>query len=704
MKKRILAFFLAVLLLVGASPAAFGAFEDFTDVSGHWAEDFLKVAVADGIVQGYEDKTIRPDAPIKVSEMVVAINRILLPQARADLSAATDITEETWYYDDAEKAVALGLLDFSGGELGIDRPASREEIFIMMAEAFGYLEAQPDLTCLDAYRDLAGMTEPGRRAAAALINAGLVTGFGTDLYPKANIKRAEFLTLLYRMAYYHVDPNGVQNGMDKSASCPANSSIQSVSLYGQSLEQDLTITCPASYVNLTNVKSSARVLVRSEKLFSLNLGGWTELETLVLAQGEGNVSVAPFGGAKVERLVLADGGGSVSVSGNVANVEISGPGRVLTLGGGQVKSLVIGGSNAKVTVNAGVNLDSIRIAPQAENVELVLNGNAAQVTVEGKNAVISGSGQVTELVTESTAKGFDITVKSENFIDRVDHGLEGIEISFKVPEKVEAGGKLTVEGQITGVNVEKVCKMEWFEYGAGIGATNHTLKDGEYVYRSPEIKWKRDMPGEITVGLKLTYMDEELYREVTVPVENYDEAYWDAYEAEIRARQEAAIKAVSSEYRGNYRTQYAIDNDYSEQIKTDFVNGKGYASDTRYLLWVNRAFQHVNVFVGSQGEWELHKQFLCATGGRYTPTPVGVYKTTYKQVGWFTEEYTVKPVVRFLLGSGYAFHSRLYYPGTNRLSDASIGFPVSQGCIRMYDEDIQWIYDNIPKNTTVVVF
>lgn len=43
-------------------------------------------------------------------------------------------------------------------------------------------------------------------------------------------------------------------------------------------------------------------------------------------------------------------------------------------------------------------------------------------------------------------------------------------------------------------------------------------------------------------------------------------------------------------------------------------------------------------------------------------------------------------------------------PGTNRLSDATIGMPASHGCIRMMDEDIQWLYNYVPANTTVVVF
>jgi lipoprotein-anchoring transpeptidase ErfK/SrfK len=81
-----------------------------------------------------------------------------------------------------------------------------------------------------------------------------------------------------------------------------------------------------------------------------------------------------------------------------------------------------------------------------------------------------------------------------------------------------------------------------------------------------------------------------------------------------------------------------------------------------------------------------------------------VWKTTYKQKdGWTTSTYTVRPVVRFK-GGGYAFHSRLYRPGTWTLSDPSIGFPVSHGCVRMLQDDIQWVFDNIPGGTTVVIY
>ena len=61
-------------------------------------------------------------------------------------------------------------------------------------------------------------------------------------------------------------------------------------------------------------------------------------------------------------------------------------------------------------------------------------------------------------------------------------------------------------------------------------------------------------------------------------------------------------------------------------------------------------------------------------------------------------------MVRFYPNTGYAFHSRLFKRDGKSFYDNSIGWPVSEGCIRMLDPDIQYIYDNVPNGSTVVVY
>ena len=165
------------------------------------------------------------------------------------------------------------------------------------------------------------------------------------------------------------------------------------------------------------------------------------------------------------------------------------------------------------------------------------------------------------------------------------------------------------------------------------------------------------------------------------------------------------LNLVSSTYRGNYTTSYAVNNDYKAYEKETWVNAKGYSSNSNYLVWINRAYQHVNVFTGSKGSWKLTKSFVVGTGAPGTETPVGVTRVTYKlKAGWTTSTYTVRPVVGFYPDTGYAFHSRLCTPNTDREYDFSSGYPVSHGCVRMQKKDVNWIYDNVPIGSTVVIF
>ncbi len=175
-------------------------------------------------------------------------------------------------------------------------------------------------------------------------------------------------------------------------------------------------------------------------------------------------------------------------------------------------------------------------------------------------------------------------------------------------------------------------------------------------------------------------------------------------ESRMKFSAQEVLSLVKTGYKGNYTLAWAEANDYDSVLKEEWVNVKDYRSTTDYLIWVSIAYQRVNVFTGSEQNWKLHKTFIVGTGASGSSTPVGVFTVLAKRtVGWTTSSYTVEPLVNFY-SSAYAFHSRLYYPNTTTIKDPRIGFPISHGCIRMYDEDISYIFDTIPVGTTVVVY
>ena len=87
----------------------YGGTSMFTDITGHWAEDYINRAAAAGWINGYADGTFRPNAYITRAEAVTLINRMLdrAPDANhllADMVRWPDNPETAWYYADIQEA------------------------------------------------------------------------------------------------------------------------------------------------------------------------------------------------------------------------------------------------------------------------------------------------------------------------------------------------------------------------------------------------------------------------------------------------------------------------------------------------------------------------------------------------------------------------------------------------------------------------
>lgn len=146
---------------------------------------------------------------------------------------------------------------------------------------------------------------------------------------------------------------------------------------------------------------------------------------------------------------------------------------------------------------------------------------------------------------------------------------------------------------------------------------------------------------------------------------------------------------------------YVRPTDYTTFEKESYANQSGYTSPTPYLVWISLKTQRVNVFLGTARQWKLAQCFTVATGKNSTPTIAGVFAYQYRQEQWDFGDYYVRPVLVF--NGGHAFHSRTYTP-SGALLDARLGQPVSAGCIRMRDEDVAWLDQYLPLQSTVVVY
>lgn len=87
-----------------------------------------------------------------------------------------------------------------------------------------------------------------------------------------------------------------------------------------------------------------------------------------------------------------------------------------------------------------------------------------------------------------------------------------------------------------------------------------------------------------------------------------------------------------------------------------------------------------------------------------TPTPTGTYLIGGRGPSFGQEKgYICYNFVR--INHDYLFHSVLHYLDGSIIQSEynKLGRKASHGCIRLKDENIKWIYNNIPRNTLVVI-
>ena len=142
---------------------------------------------------------------------------------------------------------------------------------------------------------------------------------------------------------------------------------------------------------------------------------------------------------------------------------------------------------------------------------------------------------------------------------------------------------------------------------------------------------------------------------------------------------------------------------------------QGYSSGTNYLILVDKSKFKVRVYKGSKGNWTRIKDWDCTHGG--SDTPNGVFTiddhVTKRDATWGWADFDFSSAAFAChISAGNYFHSILFNKGTRgnpyeqswKILDDELRTTYSHGCIRLELENAEWVWDNIPFGTKVVVY
>jgi S-layer homology domain len=139
-----------------------------SDVTGNWAEPFIKALVEKGIIAGYPDGTFRPDQPVTRAEFAALLTKAFELEPTRASRAFKDVSQKFWGASVIDKAYRAGFLSgYPNNTFGPNQNIIRIESLVAIANS-SKLRADSSASKIDQlFSDVAQVPNFGRDALIA---------------------------------------------------------------------------------------------------------------------------------------------------------------------------------------------------------------------------------------------------------------------------------------------------------------------------------------------------------------------------------------------------------------------------------------------------------------------------------------------------------------------------------------------------------
>ncbi|CDX01425.1 S-layer domain-containing protein [Desulfitobacterium hafniense] len=200
--KRPLGIILVVCLVVSLlAGSVYAVSRYFEDAKGHWAEEAIQILTDKGVISGYPDGLVHPDAIITRGEFAALVARTMeLPEpSESEVTIHfTDIAGH-WSEQYVEALIIAGVIQ--KGDFGTkylpDEPITRMEMIRMLVRAIGKGDHDESCPCFTGFSDDGGLRDEDKACVCTGKKYGIVDGYpdGT-VKPDGKATRAEAFEML----------------------------------------------------------------------------------------------------------------------------------------------------------------------------------------------------------------------------------------------------------------------------------------------------------------------------------------------------------------------------------------------------------------------------------------------------------------------------------------------------------------------------
>ncbi|QLE55992.1 DUF1565 domain-containing protein [Nostoc sp. TCL26-01] len=171
----------------------------FTDLSGHWAEPFIRGLASMGITQGFADGSYQPNKPMSRAQYAAMVAVAFNPSPKRPPTDFSDVPQDFWAYKALQIAASGGFVSgFSDRTFRPDQNVQRLQVIVSLVN--GLTLPTVDSNSALIYTDSNTIPEYARKAVVTATQQSIVVNYPDpkQLAATREATRAEVAAMVYQ--------------------------------------------------------------------------------------------------------------------------------------------------------------------------------------------------------------------------------------------------------------------------------------------------------------------------------------------------------------------------------------------------------------------------------------------------------------------------------------------------------------------------
>jgi parallel beta-helix repeat protein len=171
----------------------------FTDVQGHWAQQYIQALASQGIIAGFQDGTFKPNDPVTRAQFAAIVLKAFNPAARNPATTFSDVRSNFWGFAAIQSASRGGFMaGFPGGTFKPEQRIPKVQALVALSNGLEF--GAGDASVLSRFQDAASIPSWAASPIAAATQRQIVVNYPTvgQLNPGRDATRAEVAAFIYQ--------------------------------------------------------------------------------------------------------------------------------------------------------------------------------------------------------------------------------------------------------------------------------------------------------------------------------------------------------------------------------------------------------------------------------------------------------------------------------------------------------------------------